>query len=227
MLKRFLPLLLIGLCLLTVSAGVSAAVEVKDLGDGLSYLRVRSLDKTLPAALPTSATAIDLRGTIEATPEALATLRDWLAQTAQRPLRLFLVDSTTRPEILEALERRQRYGVTLAAASPALTTDIAVNTPLSADQQAREALDHGKPIKDVLAPRVEKRRYDEAAMVRDHASGVPVPDSPPDLSDATPTETAPTATTEPTPPSKTPVIFDAVLQRAIHFHRALAGLKKL
>lgn len=225
MLNCFFRLLLIGLCFLTTSRGASA--DVKDLGDGLGYLRLRSLDKTLPGALPTSATVVDLRGTFEATPEALETLRGWLAQTAQRPLRLFLVDSTTRPEILEALDRRQRYGITLAAASPAVSTDITVNTPLSMDQQAREALDQGKAIKDVLAPRLEKRRYDEAAMVRDHASGVPVPDSPPDLTEATPTETAPTATTEPTPPSKTPPIFDAVLQRAIHFHRALAGLKKL
>lgn len=222
----------------SLGAQIGFSAEVKELSNDVSYLRLRSLSDATTRELPAQATVVDLRGASAISPESLQTLRGWVASSGQLPLRLYLVNSTTHPSIFEALALRQRYALTLAAASPAVTTDIAVTATPEQDRRAWEALDAGTPFKDVLAVKVEKRRYDEAAMVRDHLNGVPIPDSPPDTSDPAPVSppTPPSISPQtpsltldqtPAPAPKSPVIYDAVLQRALHVYQALKALKKL
>jgi len=210
----------------------------QELGEGLSYLRIRNLAADIKAEPPATATVIDLRGTEGGSIEALGHLRTWMTASSHGPLRLVLIDSVTGTEILDILNRRQRFAITVAATSPALTADVSVATSLVADRQARDALDAGKPLKDLLGPKIAKRRYDEASMVKDHANGVPLPESPPDLSElpedvAAPASKAPATPAEaasvkppPAPPTEA-VPYDAVLQRAIHVFLALTALKKI
>ncbi len=212
------------------SAPISASDGVPLIG-GLVYKRL----KTLPLAstsLPKGAAVIDLRGTRLAAAEAVDSVGGWVKDSSHPPLRLVLIDSTTAGEIVQELEGRQRYLITLGAASPAISPDVAVATPLRADEQARDAVDAGRPPQDLLPSRLEKRRYDEAAMVRDHANGVPLPDSPPDLSDWDEKESppAPSSSSDKTQPVQKPAAAppqDAVLQRAIHLYEALVALKHI
>lgn len=227
--------LLAGLLLCAPVAGQSSTPA--DASDGISLISglVYKRLQTLPSAsakIPTGAAVIDLRGTRIASPESVTTIGNWVNSSAHLPLRLVLIDSTTAAEIVQGLEGRHRYLITLGAASPAISPDVAVATPLRADEQARDALDAGTSPQELLPSKLDKRRYDEAAMVRDHANGVPLPDSPPDLSDPEEKDAiAPPApsTDKASPPQSSPPtpVQDAVLQRAIQLYEALVALKHI
>ncbi|HEY0947340.1 MAG TPA: hypothetical protein VGD81_18795 [Opitutaceae bacterium] len=222
------------LLFLLISGALHAAgsAEVQDLGQGLGYLRIKEVDTlTLPSAA-TRPLVIDLRHASLATPAAAAKLRPLLS--AEGPPRFVLVSATTPPPLLALLDARAPTVLTLGTASPTLTPDIAVATTPEADQLAYEAVEQGAPVAAVVARRLEKERYDEAAMTRDHANGVPVPDSPPAPDDAAPTpapaESPPASPApaggdeQPKPPPAPPV--DAVLQRAVQVYQALKALRK-
>lgn len=230
-----------GLCLLAglllCSPFIGQASTPADASDGvplisgLVYKRLQTLHAP-PAKLPTGAAVIDLRGTRIASPESVANIGSWVKDSSHPPLRLVLIDSTTAAEIVQGLEGRHRYLITLGAASPAISPDVTVATSLRADEQARDALDTGKSPQELLPSKLDKRRYDEAAMVRDHANGVPVPDSPPDLSDPEDKDAiapwAPSANkASPSQSSPPASLQDAVLQRAIHLYEALVALKRI
>lgn len=229
-LRLLAGLLTCSLLLGEAPAPPDAPVEIS-LVSGLAYKRLQTLPEDA-VDLPRGAAVIDLRGTRPAAADAIDRVGDWVKASSHPPLRLVLIDSTTAGEIVQELERRHRYLITLGAASPAISPDVAVATPLRADEQARDALDAGKSPQDLLPSRLEKRRYDEAAMVRDHANGVPLPDSPPDLSDpeekeasAAPAPSADKAAIVQAPPPATPQ--DVVLQRAVHLYEALVALKQI
>lgn len=192
---------------------------------GLTYLRIRNLAKEAPPANGLAgARVIDLRGTLA--PDDVPARWFGLFQAAGKgDLQLVLIDAVTSPTLLKALENRQGAVLTLAADSSVLDPDVAIATPIEADHAAREALDHGRPPIELLVAKREKRRYDEAAMVRDHSNGQPLLEGPPD--DAAPQPAAPAASTEPKPAAPSTPLTDLVLQRAVHLFQALKALHKL
>lgn len=223
---------LLALLLLSLLAPILRAVDdgVQDLGEGLGYVRIAQLD-TAVVPPPARALVIDLRQATFTAPAAVEKLKALLATDG--PPRFVLVSATTPPALLALLDARAPAVLTLGAASPALSPDIAVGTTPEEDRRAYEALVKGAPLAAVVRPSVEKERYDEAAMMRDHANGVPVPDSPPPVDAAAPAPAAPPApAAEATPgegadkakPAPPPV--DAVLQRAMQIYQGLKALKK-
>lgn len=218
---------------LTFGAAVATLAETRtfEFPDGLNYLRVKNLDTETPSAAGV-ATIVDLRGTSGESPLAATRLADLLDVRTPGSIRLVLIDGTTAANLVGRLKTSPNRLLTLGAAGSGLALDIAVATTVETDFRAREAIDAGTPLPDLLEPKREKRRYDEAAMVRDHANGLPVPESPPETDapqDERDTKTGGKAGTGPTPPKETQPrpLVDQVLQRAIHVHQALRALKKL
>lgn len=228
-------------CCLLPLLGIASAATVAEgeptLAKGLVYKRLQTLPAASVLELPKTAVVIDLRGTQLADTDALRSVAAWVSASSQPPLRLVLIDSSTSSDVLQVLEARQRFLMTVGAASPAISPDVAVAVSLRADQDARDTLDAGKAPLELLASKVEKRRYDEAAMVRDHANGIPLPDSPPDLSDPDPTAQDATVPSTANPGGEKPVatagstatapLYDAVLQRAVHVYQSLVALKRI
>jgi len=129
--------------------------------------------------------------------------------------------------------------ITLGARTPALTPDIAVSVSSEDDRHAYDAFGDGTPLDKLLNSALEKKRFDEAALVRDRANAMnPNSDlgSDDDTSALSPEapEVAPSVSLArpapaPVPAKKAepPPIIDAVLQRAVQLHRALVALKKI
>jgi hypothetical protein len=220
---------LAGHALIALVLGWSGAASVgsartTDLSDGLTYLRIKELDaQPMPPA--TAALVLDLRGT-RASPESASRLIPLVDVPGPGAIRLVLLDPDTAKPLLDVFKVKRRGVLTLAAAHESIAVDIAVATAPDDDRQARNAIDGDAPLADLLEPKREKRRYDEAAMVRDHANGLPVPESPPDNQETTPTS-PPAAGNPAAGETKNRPRFDAVLQRAIHLHQALRALDKL
>ncbi|HRE04370.1 MAG TPA: hypothetical protein PKX00_02105 [Opitutaceae bacterium] len=204
-----------------VSVGGARTVE---LSDGLTYLRIKEVDaQPMPPAK--AALVLDLRGT-RASPESVSRFAPLLEIPGPGAIRLVLLDPDTAKPLLDLFKVKRPGVLTLAAAHEAAAVDIAVATSSDEDRQSRDAIDADSPLTDLLEPKREKRRYDEAAMVRDHANGLPIPESPPESLDTTPSAPSGAGTSPAVEPKNRPRI-DAVLQRAIHLHQALRALGKL
>lgn len=193
-----------------------------DLGQGLGYLRVHSLnadEKAVAEALGSGrALVLDLRGAIADKLNAQS-LRDALGhRDGQEPL-FVLVGPLTPPDLAEALAATPGKRVTLGVREAVPAPQVVVRQTAVADSRAYEALESGLPLADLISGRIEKERYDEAALMHDFRNGNPEAQPPP-----SPDPTAP-------PPKdgkkaeKAPVLIDRVLQRAVHLHRALLALR--
>ena len=208
-----------------------AETRTFELGDGLDYVRVRNLDTETPVAAR-AAMIVDLRGSSGTSPQAAKRLAVLLDVASPGAIRLVLVDGATAANLVSLLKSTPSRLLTLGAAASGLAVDIAVATTVESDLKAREAIDAGTPLPDLLEPKREKRRYDEAAMVRDHANGLPVPESPPETDlpntggDAETGGKAVSGSSAPKEAKAKPLV-DQVLQRAIHIHQALRALKRL
>ncbi|HND62572.1 MAG TPA: hypothetical protein PLB90_13910 [Opitutaceae bacterium] len=207
-------------------AALAAAPEPKgplsrDLGQGLLYVRARSLPADLPLA-PTKPAplVLDLRFATGGEDAATA-LRDWIGFRATTRTPVFvLVNGATSRDVLDYLEQAPPHAglLTIGLASSRFVPDIALTTEAATDRAAYEALDHGATVESLVTDQPDKPRHDEAEAVREHAiSPESVDDSGAELTD-TPDPAA--------PPPPAPLI-DSVLQRAIHLHRALLALKKI
>jgi len=211
---------------------LSSATALTDLGEGLSYLRIRSLgdagatlQKTVAA---TGALVLDLRYAT-ATAESSAVLQNALARrSSSTPL--FILVSPATPPGLEPI----------ISASPALTLGVAgslprpkvvIQTAATTDRAAFDALESGATLEKLISGKIEKERFDEASLVQEFKHGNPLPG---DRPGQTPAGQQP-GTVPPTPdptlappagPVDEPVaLTDRVLQRAVHLHRALLALK--
>lgn len=191
-----------------------------DLGQGLLYRRVHAL----PADLPTSETekksalVLDLRyvGTDDAGAEAFAA---WLGfRTAARPV-FILVNADTGASLIHLLAVQPgRPGVvTLGPPLPAFTPDVPLKASPETERRAYDALEHGAAVESLIVEKIDKTRYDEAALVKDHASdSAPPPDEDAGGEDA--------AAKKPAPP---PQLIDLALRRAVQLDRALLALHKI
>ena len=195
------------LCSLLLAAG-SFATELTDLGQGLGYLRVHSLDTALKPLAGTNPIVLDLRHTT-ATPESVA---QFSAALAARPAdsRLLVLVGPDTPALLAPALKGPVVTLGLKHSHPA--PQVVVQQSAADDRRAYDALEAGTALADLISGKVEKDRYDEATLVQEFKGG---------NHEARPPE-AGAGGTAPAPARLT----DRVLQRAVHLHRALLALKR-
>jgi len=177
----------LGLVLLALAAaGAAGATEaapppaappgpVRDLGQGLSYLRVGALFRTpeLEATLrAVPALVLDLRQATEATGEAAAFARALAARTARGPL-FVLVSPATPPALAAALEGLPAGSVVLGVPGSRPLPQVVIRQSPADDQRAYAALDAGRTLDELLSGKIGKARFDEAALVAEFKQGGP------------------------------------------------------
>ncbi|HEX2860083.1 MAG TPA: hypothetical protein VHN79_00500 [Lacunisphaera sp.] len=199
-----LPLLAVLLLILAVAL---RGTEPTDLGHGLGYLRVRSLEEAIAPLAGKNAVVLDLRQ-VTATPESIPLFS---AALSARPTgsRLFVLVSPDTPDAVA--EILQGSLVTLGTKGSRPKPQVEVMQSVDDDRRAYAALTDGTPLPDLVSGKIEKERYDEASLVQEFKNG---------NHDARPPTGAPKTTASP------PRVTDRVLQRAIHLHRALLALQR-
>jgi len=195
---------------------LSASPLTLDLGQGLAYHRAHALPADLPSASPAKPRplVLDLRYAA-GDADAGTALAAWLKfHAAPRSPIFLLANAATSPALRAAFAARDESAglVVLGVASAEFTPDVDVPVDPAEERRAYDALETGTALAALIAPPLEKPRYDEAKLV---AGRLPARAPPPDLEPAAPAPSAP------------PPLIDAVLQRAVHLHRALLALKRL
>ncbi len=197
------------------------AVEPPNLGDNLAYLRVHSLAEAMPELqvqlAEKHASVLDLR-CATATEESTTALRAVLtAHPADR--RLFILISPTTPssvlEMIGPFIHEKLITIGVAGSHPA--PRVIVKTDAKTDRLAYDAFDHGTPIAELISGKIEKDRFDEAALVKDFKNGNSDAE-PPSLPD--PSQPDEVAAKKPAP------LRDHVLQRALNLQQALSALRR-
>ena len=220
--KFFLPFLFLLL------PAFAHATEPPNLGYNLTYLRVHSLEAALPELQPQlaekHACVLDLRYAT-ASDESAAALHAALAgHPADMPL-FVLISPDTPAAILQVIDPLNHDKViTLGVAGSHPAPRIIVKTSAKTDRQAYDAFDHGTPLTELISGKIEKDRFDEAALVHEFKNGNPDPEPPaaPNPSDSTADGDKPTQ-----PAAKTPEpLRDHVLQRALNLQQALLALRR-
>jgi hypothetical protein len=203
------------LCVLTLCAAAQAAPE---LAPGLLYLRPSAQLESTPIPVETPAVVIDLRQITLADTDAanalLASIKP--AGTTSHRLILALVEPETAPALRTRLAQLPRC-LTIGRTAPDFKTDLGVNTTAEAAQLALAALASGTPPEKLLADRLEKTRYDESALMREHSG------EPRMAMKKAPSKQLGNKVTPLEPAAAT----DAVLLHAVHIYLGLVALKKL
>jgi hypothetical protein len=231
--KQF-PSFLLLVLFVFLPVGLCAAIE-KDLGNSLVYYRITDAEADRTAVLEKiahrPALVLDLR-CLSVSSGFVDALQTALAHTPPpHAARLVLVNATTSPALVTMLATELPYLITIGPRSPAITPDVAVTISEEEDRRAFTALANGTDLEKLINDSREKRRYDEAKLVQDHANGVTPPDSalPADAEDDT-------VKTEPVSEKKNAAadkkveaapLIDLVLERAVQLHRSLLALKRL
>jgi hypothetical protein len=197
------------------------------LGPNLSYFRVHALpgDQAALAGAGSGTLVIDLRFAA-ADAESAATFFSWLKSRARVPApALVLMNSETSSALL-ALFREGRLPagvVTLGNATPGLALDVPMEVTLAADRAAYDAFEHGSTLEELVNPKIDKIRHDEAAMARERAAGA--------AAEADDSGSGPDPEEKPASASATPAApalpVDRVLQRAVQLQHALQALHKI
>ncbi len=211
-------------------AATTPAGRVEDLGQSLTYVRPASgSTESLSLLKSVSGPAVlDLR--YFSSEEHAA---NWLAaiKAFATPKRVcfVLVSPETSPVLLIGLAVGVPDCITLGRASPSLEVDIAIDTPAETDRKAWDAIVHDTALDKLITAPLDKPRYDESVLAKEHAA---------ELNDDNSTATddvadAPNAPATDTPkkdlaaPAKSKPLIDAVLQRAVQIDRGLLALRKL
>lgn len=224
---RHFSLLLLSLFALALARAATPAAPV-DLGQGLSYLRMRSLgdDAAALAALKPGALVLDLRHA-SANAETTTGFAAALAKLKGNDPVIVLVSPAT-PRVLAAeLEKSPTRLLVLGTADAQPTPTVAIETTAEADRAAYDAFETGTPLEKLITGKIEKERYDEATLVAEFKSGQSLPVS----EDSTEPALSPQPEATPSAPAATPAkptapATDRVLQRAIHLHRGLLALRR-
>lgn len=207
---RRLAILATALALAALATGAWAAPLTHDLGDGLTYVRIRELPADLPggAAVPGQALILDLRY-LAAGRDAAAALLAWAEFRASARSPLFLLaNRETGTELQTALRRvaRGKGCVVIGVPGPGFEPQLAAKSAPEEEREAYAALGRGLPVLSLLVENPGKARLDEASL--NHP--------PADESGSLRTE-----------PQKQSPPVDAALQRAFHLHRSLRALRRL
>ena len=206
------------------------AAEPPNLGSNLAYLRVHSLAEAMPELqiqlAGKHASVLDLRYAT-ATEESTTALRTALiAHPAD--MRLFILISPATPravlEMMGPLIHDKLITLGVAGSEPA--PRVIVKTDAKTDRQAYDAFEHGTPITELISGKIEKDRFDEAALVNDFKNGNSDPEPPPSLPDPTKPEDAAEGDKPTEPAIKKPApLRDHVLQRVLNLQQALLALR--
>lgn len=203
----------------------SSATELTDLGQGLAYLRVKSLaeaEKAVRSNVPADrALVLDLRYGVADEASATALFEALGARKNARHPLLILVSPATPSLAARALEPLSARILVLGVVGSTPTPTVVVRGDAATDRRAYDAADGGLPLAALINGKLEKERYDEATLVRDFTNGnrdsrPPPPPNP----GSTPTEPE-IKKSEPVP-----VLTDRVLQRAVQLHRALLAIRQ-
>lgn len=229
------------LALLALIGGVSllpnfAAAKplILDLGQGLAYHRAYALPADLPAASPARAQplVLDLRYTTGGN-DAATTLAAWLKFRAQPRAPVFILANTeTSPSLRAVLDERDSSPglIVLGVLNPDFTPDLVLTGDKTTERTAYDALNKSEAVTNLIAPPLAKPRNDEASLAAEwHPDRAT---SNPSVAPALPTDHGKHTKTTPATPSDSaapapPPLIDAVLQRAVHLHRALVALRKI
>lgn len=215
-------------------ASAHAALE-KELGQALVYYRVTDAKADLPGTADIierrPALVLDLRS-IVADGDFARALQAALAKTPPpHAARFVLINAATAPAVIEALDADFISVITLGPKSSAIKPDIAVSTTEDMDHKAYAALADGTAVEKLVSDNRDKRRYDEAKLVHDHANGVTPSEAelPADAEDDSivPDQMEAKQPSEPAKKAESAPVIDVVLERAIQIHRSLLALKKL
>ncbi len=197
----------------------TAVLTVQEIEKGLAYARIADLGHDaaqVEAALSKSAIILDLRDTVGTTAEA-KNLAQQLEQMPPRATdhRLILINPRTAPAITEAVEIAEPRQLTVGPRAADLHVDITVPTSPEADERALAALNSGAALSKLADSNPEKKRYDEATLVKNRAAAA--------AAEAEPDDGSPNDSPTPTPVPKRPEeeVHDLVLERAIQLHHAL------
>jgi hypothetical protein len=224
---------LLGASALTRTA--AAKPLMLDLGQGLAYHRAHTLPADLPAASPArpQPLVLDLRYTTGG-PDAAITLAAWLKFRAVPRTPLFILANTeTSPGLRAAFaEREDTPGlIVLGLNAPDFTPDLALAADPATERRAYDALTQPEALTTLITPTIAKPRNDEAALAaewhpdRTKSHLAVTAAQPADQGKHTTTKNAATPS-DPATPAPPPLI-DAVLQRAVHLHRALVALRQI
>lgn len=193
-----------------------------DLGRGLRYFRATALAAdlaSLESALAAGPLVLDLRAA-SGEADAIARLQELLQRRPaadNRPLFVLLAADT--PAAVRAAVPATPPVVTLGCSVPGFAPAVAVSTDPARDRAAIAALAAGRPVRELIEEKIDKLRYDEAHLARNHANGRRKDEGEP---------TAATAKDKPTPDAAPEApLKDLVLQRAVFLHRALLALGRL
>jgi hypothetical protein len=201
----------------------TAPADPADLGRGLRFLQLAAgtSDSAFAAALDSPALVLDLR-LAPAEPAVEARLRELLARaTAARPLFILLGRET--PGTLRATIPPAAPGLlTMAAKDSGIAAGVLIAADTERDRAAAESLAAGKPPRELVEERIEKARYDEARLARDHANGRREREEPEPVPEADPA-----AKPEKSAAPAEPPLQDLLLQRAVFIHRGLLALGRI
>ncbi len=213
-------------------AAVAAALPAAplDLGQGLTYVRLRNLPDdfaALKAAWPAPALAIDLR--YPANNGAIAMGLALAPRPTTAPL--FVLVGPGTPEVaVQVLRSLAPNLITVGLRAPGVVPDIALDVKPDTDRRAYDALDAGTPLDSLIGEKPAPARFNEAALAREHENGGPDDsDRQTDLgvrSDVAPAAVppGPTGAAAPAVEAPPPPLKDLVLERAMQMHRALLAL---
>jgi hypothetical protein len=205
----------------------------RDLGEGLTYHRARTLPGDLPvatAAAKKQPCVLDLRYA-HGDATAAGTLDAWLKFNAAARTPVFLlVNADTDSTLLTPLAGRLPATgvVVIGSATTALPPDLVLKISAEDERRAYEALGAGVTIDSLLNDSPEKIRNDEARLAKERQTPpdtAPLPSDDP-LDDLLPGAEKPGPDKTAAKAKSRPVI-DVALQRAVQLHRSLKALKRL
>lgn len=211
------PALQLVLCLLSsVLCSLVRAADPVELGPDLGYVRLHSLvrdrEAITAALLKPRAVVLDLRYPLDER-DAAETLRQELTRLPGKTRLYVLVSPATPVPVVGVIAATPVSGlVTLGVKGSRPEPQVVVEQTAEADRAAYAALDSGTPLARLVSGKIEKERFDEAALVKEFRNG---------NHDARPPEAGLAPGKEIAAPP-----IDRVLQRAIHLHRALQALKR-
>lgn len=226
--------------------GTARATELTDLGSGLSYLRVHVLAdsaKGLTTAVrEQNFIILDLRHATT-TAETTEQLRVAFMARESKPPALILVGPATPAAIGATLTLVAGKCVVLGIKDSIPLPQVIIEQSADSDLRAYEALDAGQLMASLISGKIDKDRFDEAALMKEFNSGntntalpavttverpaSPNPAAKQVIPQKLPSSAKPVAgITEPPAAGAVEPLTDRVLQRAVHLHRALIALRR-
>lgn len=215
-LKR--AVLLLGCCLLPA---LSQAAGLVKLQPGLDYLRLTNLPADLPPSelrFPDSGTlVVDIRGAKSEAP-GVAALLAWLDFRCKNTrATLLLVNEDSSASLREQLQGLHRPALlTLAPAGAPFVADMRVDVDSESDRKACAAIGAGEKLENLIQPKLDKERNDEARLTKEYSESPRTPAY---------RESEPETTAAETPAKPKPPLCDLVLARAVQLHTAAKTLK--